>query len=80
MFQFKCDCGNEAVRAVAEVKRGLVSCGCSRRNASATGFTGVVKNGRKYQAHIKLNGRTIYLGTFATAAEANAAYQRAKVT
>ena len=25
MFQFKCDCGNEVVRAVAEVKRGLVS-------------------------------------------------------
>jgi hypothetical protein len=78
MFQFKCDCGNGVVRAVAEVKRGLVSCGCSRRNASASGYTGVVKNGRKYQAHIRRNGRTIYLGTFATAAEANAAYQRAK--
>jgi hypothetical protein len=79
MFQFRCDCGNEVVRAVAAVKRGRpISCGCSRRNASAIGYTGVIRNKRKYQAQIKRKGRIIHLGSFATAAEASAAYQRAK--
>jgi hypothetical protein len=79
IFQFKCDCGNEVVRAVSVVKRSRSpSCGCSRRKASETGYTGVIKNKRKYQAQIKRNGRKIYLGSFATAAEAAATYQRAK--
>jgi hypothetical protein len=79
MFRFWCDCGNEVVRAVSAVKRGRpISCGCSRRNASAIGYTGVIRNKRKYQAQIKRKGRIIHLGSFATAAEASAAYQRAK--
>jgi hypothetical protein len=79
MFQFRCDCGNELVRAASAVKRSRsISCGCSRGNGTTTGYTGVIKNKRKYQAQIKRNGRRIYLGSFATAAEAATAYQRAK--
>jgi hypothetical protein len=77
--QFRCDCGNEVVRAVSAVKRSRsISCGCSRGNGTTTGYTGVIKNKRKYQAQIKRNGRSIYLGSFATPAEAATAYHRAK--
>ena len=57
--QFRCDCGNEVVRAVSAVKRSRsISCGCSRGNGTTTGYTGVIKNKRKYQAQIKRNSDT----------------------
>lgn len=49
------------------------------KQINATGHKGVVFNkGRgKYQASIKINGRKTYLGLFATAEEAGAAYEAA---
>lgn len=45
-----------------------------------TGFLGVFKRGDKpnYKAQIKADGKLIYLGTFATAEDAHAAYLAAK--
>lgn len=45
---------------------------------SATGYRGVTRLGKKYGARIKRHGAYIYLGTFPTAAEAGAAYLRAR--
>lgn len=50
----------------------------NRRTVSATGFKGVTRHsGGKYQASIKVKGRGIYLGLYATAKEASEAYQTA---
>ena len=49
-----------------------------RSKPNATGYPGVCAKGRKFRAMIRRNGRKIHLGLFATAAEAGAAYQRAK--
>jgi hypothetical protein len=40
---------------------------------TATNIIGVSRQGRRYQADIWLNGRTVYLGTFDTKSEAAAA-------
>lgn len=44
---------------------------------STTGFKGVRRHRDKFQAAIKCEGNTIYLGTFASLEEANVAYQDA---
>jgi hypothetical protein len=44
---------------------------------SAAGFPGVWRDGRRFGARIWVNGRSIYLGCFATAEEAHAAYRAA---
>lgn len=61
-----------ATRALNSQNRGIHS-------NNKTGFAGVVahKTG-KFQSQIKANGKYKYLGLFATAEEANTAYQRAK--
>ena len=48
---------------------------CINKN-NKTGFKGVTFNKRtqKYEAHIRLNGKQTYLGSFNTAAEGYAAY------
>jgi hypothetical protein len=46
--------------------------------SNTTGHTGVRVSGRRFRAMIKRDGRRISLGNFDTAAEAGAAYQRAK--
>jgi hypothetical protein len=49
------------------------------KKVNSTGHTGVVfnKECRKYEAKIRINGKKTYLGLFATAEEAGAAYQAA---
>lgn len=53
----------------------------NQRKATATNKTGVfgahVERGH-FRSHIRINGRQVRLGSFATAAEANAAYVEAK--
>lgn len=54
----------------------------SRMYASNTsGFTGVYwdKHRRKWQVEIKVSGKKVYLGRFATIEQASAAYENAKV-
>jgi hypothetical protein len=46
----------------------------SKARKSVTGFKGVSANGKRFLARIKKDGRDIYLGTFDTPEEANAAY------
>lgn len=43
-----------------------------------SGFLGVMRNGRKFRAEIRVNKRRLYLGTFETAKEAHDAYLAAK--
>lgn len=40
-------------------------------------FTGVWKNGNRYSAHIRINGKQTHLGTFDTPEEAHEAYIKA---
>lgn len=49
------------------------------RTHNPTGFKGVYRKGRKWQAFIKASGYTQHLGTFNTPEEAAAAYARAAV-
>jgi hypothetical protein len=49
------------------------------RKDSSTGFMGVSKTGSKYQASIKANKKTFYLGMFKTAQDAFDAYKKAKL-
>ena len=46
---------------------------------SSTGYRGVSKNGKKFQATIGINGKTKYIGTFATAIQAAHAYDQAAI-
>jgi len=48
-----------------------------RRPDNATGFKGVQRNGRNFQAVIEINGKRICRGTFTTAAAAHEAYGNA---
>ena len=45
-------------------------------SSSKTGFKGVSSNGNGYQAKLMENGKTRYLGTFASAEEAALVYAR----
>ena len=54
----------------------------SRRTSrvlNSTGLVGVVPCRKRWAAHIKVNGKSIYLGMFDTPEEAHAAYLEAKV-
>jgi hypothetical protein len=51
--------------------------GANRNKANNSGYRGVIKVGKSYQAHIKVNYKIIYLGTFALASFASAAYEAA---
>lgn len=55
--------------------------GNATSHSNATGYKGVSwhKQGKKYQAKIKVNNKTIYLGLHKTAEEAHAAYCEAAV-
>lgn len=44
---------------------------------SKTGFKGVTINGNKFTAHMGINGKQTYLGTFFTPEEASEAYKKA---
>ncbi len=44
----------------------------NRRNWNSHGYPYVHKHGNRFAANVRRNGRTIYLGLFATAAEASA--------
>jgi hypothetical protein len=48
------------------------------RSTSSTGILGIRPHGPGFQARIKLDGKTQCLGTFATSAEAHAAYVAGK--
>ena len=50
----------------------------SANAGNAHGHMGVTRSGRKWVARIGLHGKSIYLGTFATAALAAEAYRTAK--
>ena len=54
-------------------KRKLVTC------TNTTGFNGVCKNGKKFQAKISINGKKKHLGTFTRARDAAMAYDKAIV-
>lgn len=45
--------------------------------SNSTGFPGVSKRHSKWRSHIKINGKTKFLGAFATPEEAHAAYAAA---
>ncbi len=51
----------------------------NRRTKNKTGFRGVVKSTTcdRYEAHIRINGKTTYLGRFVSKEEAALAYQAA---
>jgi hypothetical protein len=46
---------------------------------NTTGYTGVIKNGKKFQALIRIDGKRKYLGTYAVLKEAALAYDRAVI-
>jgi len=48
------------------------------RSDNASGFLGVHKKGSKFQAIIRVNGRSMYLGIFETPEKAHEAYIEAK--
>lgn len=50
------------------------------RSKTGTGFLGVTRTHRKFQARIQVNGKNIHLGTFDTAEAASRAYQSAKAS
>ncbi len=51
----------------------------NKRTSNKLGLKGVKKNGKSYQARIRINGQRINIGTFSTPEEAHAAYlERAK--
>jgi len=54
-------------------KRKLMIC------TNTTGFNGVSKNGKKFQASIRINGKKKHLGTFTRARDAAMAYDEAIV-
>ena len=54
----------------------LVSQQENQFNRNAKGYT---KNGNKYQAKIRINGKKTYLGSFDTEEEASNSYQQAKL-
>ena len=49
---------------------------CPRRSRSATGFKGVYRNGRMFNARIHVNGVVEYLGSFGDPLDAALAYNR----
>ena len=48
----------------------------SKDITNKVGYTGVRKNGKKWNAKIDINNKRIYLGTFETPKEASQAYQK----
>jgi len=48
------------------------------RRTNKHGYPGVYKSGNKWGAHIRIDGQTVYLGSYITIEEAAAAYQEAK--
>ena len=46
----------------------------NRRVRTSSGFKGVYRAGKRFSAFATYNGKSTYLGTFSTAAEASAAY------
>ena len=48
-----------------------------QRSNNTTGFTGVSKNGNRFQAQIRIGGNLQYIGMFGTAKEAAEAYDQA---
>ena len=46
------------------------------RSDNTVGYRGVSKHGKKYQAKIRIAGKTTYIGTYETAKEAAIAYDR----
>ena len=54
-------------------KRKIMIC------TNTTGFNGVCKNGKKFQASIRVNGKSKYLGSFTKARDAAMAYDEAIV-
>lgn len=49
----------------------------TRSRGNKNGFKGVSANGKRFSAHITINGRNTYLGNFLTPEEAHQAYCRA---
>lgn len=72
--------GNPADNRIANLREATngqnKACAGPQRN-NALGIKGVSRDHRGYRAQIRKNGKKIYLGYFATPAEASAAYQRA---
>ena len=46
---------------------------------NTSGFKGVSKNGNRWRAHIRINGKSTHLGRFPTKEEAAAAYRKAAI-
>lgn len=62
-----------------DVSRSENNCNLTKvRRDNALGITGVRKSGDKFWARIKLHGKEEFLGAFESAAEAQAAYLKAK--
>jgi hypothetical protein len=52
----------------------------AKKARSCTGYRGVYKNGKNFQAQINLDGKITYLGTFDSPKEAALAYDRALIS
>lgn len=66
---------------IANLRDVSTSVNVQNRKTSTTkksGFLGVRQDGKKFAATIRVNGETIYIGRFGTAAEAYIAYLSAK--
>lgn len=66
------------VRTNLRVVTHQQNCWNAVRQLGATGVRGVFKNGNRYTAQIRVDGRKVHLGMFTTPEEAGEAYTKAR--
>jgi hypothetical protein len=69
--------GNRLNNRIANLREATTSQNhgnMARPTKNTSGYKGVRQRGKRFSANIKTNGQMLYIGTFATAEEAHAAY------